>query len=273
MKATKTGGGKQPAAKETKGAKPRRTGNAAGTDAPAKTAEGHLLKDDVSNYDKTVYEKPSVTVDVCICRFAQGEVQVLLIQRKHPPFRNLWAIPGGFLQVEADEGLEETAARELEEETGLRDVYLEQLKSYGDPKRDPRMRVVTVAYFALLRMSALAKQKLRAADDAKEVGWFSLRALPKLAFDHETILADLLARLAGKITYTPIAFHLLEETFTWADLQSIYESILGKKIVAPNFRRKIQSVYKIEPTQTHRSAGPGRPAAEFTYDGQWDEEF
>jgi 8-oxo-dGTP diphosphatase len=241
--------------------------------AIARTAEGELLKDDVSNYDKNAYEKPSVTVDVCICRFHEGEVQVLLIKRKHPPFRNLWAIPGGFLQIEAKESLESTAARELEEETGLRGMYLEQLKSYGDPDRDPRMRVVTVAYFALLRMSALAKQTIQAADDAKEAGWFSLRMLPKLAFDHETILGDLLTRLVGKIGYTPIAFHLMEESFTWAELQEVYEFILGKKITAPNFRRKIQSIYKLEPTQRQRNHGPGRPAAEFSYDGMWEDGF
>jgi 8-oxo-dGTP diphosphatase len=240
---------------------------------PAKTAEGHLLKDDASNYDKDAYEKPSVTVDVCICRFHEGEVEVLLIQRKHAPFRNYWAIPGGFVQIDAEESLEKTAARELEEETGLKGIYMEQLKSYGDPKRDPRMRVITVAYFALLRMSALAKQTLRAADDAKEAEWFPLRKLPKLAFDHDTILADLSQRLAGKIGYTPIAFHLLEPAFTWAELQAVYESVLGKPVLAPNFRRKIQSTYKIEPTQTHRSQGAGRPAAEFSYEGMWEEEF
>jgi len=239
----------------------------------AKTAEGHLLKDDASNYDKNAFEKPSVTVDVCICRFHAGEVEVLLIKRKHPPFRNLWAIPGGFLQIEAEESLEETAARELEEETGLKGVYLEQLKTYGDPRRDPRMRIITVAYFALLRMSALADQTVRAADDAKEAAWFPLRRLPKLAFDHQSVLDDLLQRVAGKVAYAPIAFHLLEPAFTWAELQAVYESILGKPVLAPNFRRKIQSQYRIEPTQTQRSQGPGRPAAEFRFDGVWEEGF
>jgi 8-oxo-dGTP diphosphatase len=241
--------------------------------ATSKTAEGHLLAEDASNYDKNAYEKPSVTVDVCICRFHAGEIQVLLIQRKHPPFRNHWAIPGGFVQIEAAEGLEATAARELEEETGLRDVYLEQLKSYGDPGRDPRMRVITVAYFALLRNSALAAQSIQAADDAKEAAWFSLRKPPKLAFDHATILADLSHRLAGKILYTPIAFHLLEPAFTLAELQTVYEAVLGREILAPNFRRKIQATYRLEPTQTQRSQGPGRPAAEFTFEGMWEEGF
>lgn len=238
-----------------------------------KTAEGHLLADDASNYDKNAYEKPSVTVDVCICRFHEGEIQVLLIQRKHPPFRNHWAIPGGFVQIDAKEGLEATAARELEEETGLRGVYLEQLKSYGDPGRDPRMRVITVAYFALLRNSALAAQTLQAADDAKEAAWFPLRKLPKLAFDHALILADLSQRLAGKILYTPIAFHLLESSFTLAELQAVYESVLGREVLAPNFRRKVQATYRLEPTQTQRSQGPGRPAAEFTFEGMWEEGF
>lgn len=112
-----------------------------------------------------------------------------------------------------------------------------------------------------------------AADDAKEVAWFPLRKLPKLAFDHDRILGDLQTRLTGKISYTPIAFHLLEESFTWAELQALYEYILGKPILAPNFRRKIQSLYRIEPTQTQRITGPGRPAAEFSFEGMWEEEF
>jgi len=238
-----------------------------------KTAEGSSLKDDVSNYDKNAYEKPSVTVDICICRFFQGEVQVLLIKRKHPPFRNHWAIPGGFVQIEMNESLDTTAARELKEETGIKKVYLEQLKSYGEPSRDPRLRVITVVYFALLRLTDLAKQSIKAADDAKQTEWFSLRNLPKLAFDHNEILKDLLLRLSAKIIYSPIALHLLEKAFTWVEIQNVYEFLLEKKITAPNFRRKIKSQYKIEPNHNYRTDGLGRPAAEFNYGGIRDEEF
>jgi len=233
-----------------------------------RTRDGKPLKDDLSNYDASKYERPSVTVDICICTIPMREdgtfyshdknLKVLLIKRKNPPFRNCWAIPGGFLEVSKRETLDETACRELVEETNLKGFYLEQLKSYGDPDRDPRTRVVTVAYFALVPWNNGLK-KAMAGDDAKEATWFNLRWPPQMAFDHRKILKDLMGRLAGKISYTPIAFSLLPKKFTWIQLQTIYEIILGRDLLTPNFRRKIKSLYEIEELD-EMIPGSGRPS-------------
>jgi 8-oxo-dGTP diphosphatase len=179
-----------------------------------------------------------------------------LIKRKYPPFRNKWSIPGGFVKVENNESLEETAERELKEETNLKNIYIEQLKTYGNPNRDPRMRIITIVYFALIPANKI--KTIKAGDDAKEATWFSFRNLPELAFDHEIILNDLLNRLMGKISYTPIGFELTPKEFTWTELQNVYEIILNRKLLAPNFRRKIKSMYFIEEcisTKKLKSAG------------------
>lgn len=227
-----------------------------------KTAEGNQLKDDVSNYDPSVYKSPSVTVDICICTIFSHNLNVVLIKRKFPPFRGHWAIPGGFVNVEDNEDLETSALRELDQETGLKNIYLEQLKTYGDPYRDSRKRIITVAHFALIPYDKLKRQMIKANDDAREVKWFSLRKLPEeLAFDHDKILLDLLERLIDKISSTPIAFNLLSEKFTWTQLQEVYEIILGRKLIASNFRRKIKSMYKIKELNDKRrvKGKPGRP--------------
>lgn len=230
-----------------------------------KTAEGKYLKDDVSNYNSEAYEKPSVTVDMCICSIIDSDLKVLLIKRKHPPYRDYWAIPGGFVDLPKKETLEQTASRELREETGLKDIYIEQLKTYGDPDRDPRMRIITVAYFALVPYNFLKNQNIKADDDAGDVGWFSLRELPeKLGFDHRKILDDLLTRLIGKISYTDIAFNLLPLKFTWSELQRVYEIILGRSLLAPNFRRKIRSIYNFKEL-TRRKIKKGRPPVYLKY--------
>lgn len=229
------------------------------------------LKDDLSNYKKDKYEKPSVTVDVCICRFHEDQVKVLLIKRKKPPFRDMWAIPGGFLNVAKDNNeditLEKAALRELNEETGIKKLPVHQLATYGDAKRDPRMRVVTVAYFAIVTNQAIEKEKVVAADDAKEVGWFSLHDLPKLAFDHKKILKDLLERIQGRIQYTDMAFNFLPKTFTWSQLQKVYEVVLNRELVTPNFRRKIKSSYNIAELDTKNVSCLGRPSKFLQYDG------
>lgn len=235
-----------------------------------KTAEGEFLLDDLSNYDAEAYDRPSVTVDICICTIKDGDLKVLLIKRKHPPFRNFWAIPGGFVDVKANETLQETAERELREETSAENVYLEQLKTYGDPGRDPRMRVVTVAYFALIPETQLQDQNICPGSDAKETGWFSLRDLPvygQLAFDHKEILSDLLTRLEGKISYTPIAFSLVPKRFTWAQLQQVYEIVLGKKLSRANLRRKVRSMYRIRELKSKRLGKRGRPSVYLRYEG------
>jgi 8-oxo-dGTP diphosphatase len=200
------------------------------------------------------YPRPAVTVDVVIFTLREGDLQVLLVRRKSPPFQGMWAIPGGFIRI--DESLEEAALRELEEETGVRDVYLEQLYTFGDPDRDPRGRVITVAYFALVPADAVYPH---AGSDAAEARWWSMYHLPPLAFDHDKILAYALQRLRYKLEYTAVGFELLPETFTLSELQAAYEVILGEKLDKRNFRRKILSAGILEETGEYRT-GEGRPA-------------
>ena len=200
------------------------------------------------------YPRPAVTVDVVIFTLREGDLQVLLVRRKSPPFQGMWAIPGGFIRI--DESLEEAALRELEEETGVRDVYIEQLYTFGDPNRDPRGRVITVAYFALVPADAVHP---RAGSDAAEARWWSMYNLPPLAFDHDRILAYALQRLRYKLEYTAVGFELLPETFTLSELQAAYEVILGEELDKRNFRRKILGAGILEETGGYRT-GEGRPA-------------
>lgn len=200
------------------------------------------------------YPRPSVTADVIIFTLRENDLHVLLIKRGHSPFEGMWAIPGGFVDI--GESLEEAALRELEEETGVRDVYLEQLYTFGDPGRDPRGRVITVAYFALVPATAIHP---RAGDDAAEARWWSVCDLPPLAFDHADILAYALQRLRYKLEYAAVGFELLPETFTLSELQAAYEIILGEKLDKRNFRRKILSAGVIEEAGGYRT-GEGRPA-------------
>lgn len=195
-----------------------------------------------------------VTVDVVIFAVRARALSVLLVRRGRPPFEGRWAIPGGF--VEPDETLEEAAARELEEETGVRDVWLEQLYTFGDPGRDPRGRVVTVAYLALVRGDAV----LVAGTDAREAAWHRMDALPDLAFDHARILAYALERLRNKLEYTTVGFQLLPEKFTLTELQRVYEAVLGKKLEKRNFRRKMGILRILTPLGEHRREGVPRPA-------------
>ena len=200
------------------------------------------------------YPRPSVTVDVIIFTLSDGDLQVLLVKRGHPPFKGMWAIPGGFVGI--DESLERAALRELEEETGVRDVYLEQLYTFGDAGRDPRGRVITVAYFALVPATAVQPH---AGHDAAEARWWSMYDLPPLAFDHADILAYALQRLRYKLEYTAVGFELLPEAFTLSELQAAYEIILGEELDKRNFRRKILNADVIEETGGYRT-GEGRPA-------------
>ena len=200
------------------------------------------------------YPRPSVTVDVIIFTLRDGDLQVLLIRRKNLPFRGMWAIPGGFIGL--DESLEEAALRELEEETSVHDVYLEQLYTFGDVDRDPRGRVITVAYFALVPAPAI---RPRAGNEATEARWWSVYDLPSLAFDHTDILAYALQRLRYKLEYTAVGFELLPEAFTLSEIQAAYEIILGEELDKRNFRRKILSAEIIEETGARRT-GEGRPA-------------
>ena len=175
-----------------------------------------------------------VTVDIVIFTVRDRALQVLLVKRGVPPFQGQHAIPGGF--IHEGESLEEAALRELREETGVRNVYLEQLYSFGDPGRDPRGRVITVAYFALL---ASHKLTIMAGSDAAEAGWFPASNLPPLAFDHQRILGYAVERLRNKLEYTTVGFELLPRKFTLSELQAVYEAILGRPLDKRNFRRKL----------------------------------
>jgi len=195
-----------------------------------------------------------LTVDIVIFSINAGSLRVLLVKRGLPPFKGHFAIPGGF--VREDESLEQAAMRELQEETGVTNVYLEQLYSFGDPGRDPRGRIVTVAYFALISAD---RALLKASGDATEAHWFSIDQLPPLAFDHRHILDYALERLRNKLEYTTVGFQLLPEKFTLSELQEVYEAILGRKLDKRNFRRKIMLLKILKPVSQYRSTGR-RPA-------------
>lgn len=213
-----------------------------------------------SNYNPTDYERPSVTVDVVIFALVEDDLQVLLIKRKNNPFAGMWAIPGGFVHM--DESLEEAAARELAEETAVTDVYMEQLYTFGTPDRDPRTRVITVAYFALVPYDAIDHAP---GDDAAETDWWSMFDLPELAFDHNQILQYALTRLRYKLEYTSVGFRLLPDVFTLSELQQAYETILGESLDKRNFRRKILGSGILEETGKKDRSGEGRPAMLYRY--------
>ena len=190
------------------------------------------------------YPRPAVTVDIVIFSLRAEQLQVLLVQRGEDPYQQMWALPGGFVQI--NEGLEDAALRELSEETGLGEAYLEQLYTYGDPHRDPRGRVITVAYFALIPTDA--PLDVAAGSDAQDVRWFPVDELPQLAFDHAEIVTYALRRLRYKLEYSAVGFELLPSEFTLSEIQQTYEKILGEKLDKRNFRRRILSAGIIEST-------------------------
>ena len=200
----------------------------------------------------------AVAVDLVIFTVHDGTLQVLLIERGIPPFKGQWALPGGFILER--ETLEEAARRELEEETGLRDVYLEQLYTFGDPDRDPRGRTVAVAYYALTPPAPL-----RASTDAANAAWFPAASPPKLAFDHAKILKIGLERLRSKLGYTTVGFELLPKQFTLPELQDLYEAILERPLDKRNFRKKILSLGLLKSGGQKRGAGAHRPARLYSF--------
>jgi 8-oxo-dGTP diphosphatase len=180
------------------------------------------------------YPRPALTVDGVVFGLDDEDLKVLLVRRDGEPFRGKWALPGGFVRVE--ESLEEGVRRELREETGIDQLFLEQLYTFGALDRDPRERVVTVAYYALVKLS---DHRIRAATDARDAAWFTVPEARGLAFDHDRILAVALERLKGKVRYQPIGFELLPPQFTLSQLQRLYETVLGKPLDKRNFRKKI----------------------------------
>ncbi len=209
------------------------------------------------------YQHPraALTVDCVVFGLDESELKLLLIERALEPFKGKWALPGGFVRVA--ETLDEAARRELVEEAGLKHVFLEQLYTFGGVDRDPRERVVSVAYYALVKLAA---HNTKAATDAADARWFPVSKVPKLAFDHADILATALARLKGKVRYQPIGFELLPPKFTLSQLQHLYEAVLATGLDKRNFRKKVLSFGLLVPLQETQMTGRHRPAQLFRFD-------
>jgi len=209
------------------------------------------------------YEMPSVAVDCVIfgLDLDDNTLKVVLVERGLEPFAGKWAIPGGF--VRKGESLDEAAMRELREETGIDEVFLEQLYTFGGPGRDPRGWVISVAYYALVSPD---KHSIVAATDARRAQWFPANRLPRLAFDHTSILEIALERLRGKLTYAPIGFELLPEKFTIKQLQRLYEIVLGRTLDNRNFRKKIFSMNVLRELDEMQQGVPHRAARLYKFD-------
>lgn len=199
--------------------------------------------------------KINLTADCVVFGLDEEDLKVLLIQRGLEPFIGKWALPGGFVKLK--ESLEDAALRELQEETGLEKVFLEQLYTFGDVDRDPRGRILTVAYYALVNLES---HHLRSTTDAARAAWFSLTDMPALAFDHEKIFETALNRLKAKVQYEPIGFELLPKKFTLSRLQHLYEIILETELDKRNFRKKIlgmgllKDLDEVQEDVAHRAA-------------------
>lgn len=201
------------------------------------------------------YPHPAVTTDIVIFTVRDKSLQVLLIKRGLDPFKGKWALPGGFLKM--DESLDTCASRELAEEAGLEDVYLEQLYTFGTVDRDPRERVVSVSYFALIPSDNVT---LNAGTDAEDAAWFKVDELPELSFDHDKIIQMARSRLAAKMDYSTVGLKLMPKEFTLSHLQEVYEQATDKPRDKRNFRKWIFSLDVIEQTGKKYAKGPHRPA-------------
>jgi 8-oxo-dGTP diphosphatase len=207
------------------------------------------------------YPRPALTTDCVVFGYDAGELRVLLIERGASPFEGAFALPGGFVAM--DEDLEAAARRELVEETGLVPVHLEQLGAFGAPGRDPRGRVVTVAYVALVKLSDHA---VRAATDARSAAWHDVRALPELAFDHRAILDAARRQLAEAVRSRPVGFDLLPRKFTLTDLQRLVEAVLGRALDKRNFRKRVLASELLVPLGEVERDVPRRAAQYFRFD-------
>ena len=257
-------------------------------------ASGMTEAEFLKAYRKEEYPKPSVAVDLVIFTVLDTDLKVLLVQRKGHPFKGWWAFPGGFVHVgdgyeDQGESLDETAHRELAEETGLPrgSCYSEQLYTFGKPGRDPRTRVISVAYYALVPSNLIGQ--VQAGDDAAEAQWFcikdlwnrdglpvkealaaeagGLNGLQTLAFDHHEILKVALQRIRGKIDYAPLAFSLVPPTFTVPELRAVYEAVKGETYDPRNFNRRFRRMLSdgvILPAPGKRPT-TSRPAAVYSF--------
>ncbi len=202
------------------------------------------------------YPHPSVTTDCVIFGFDGNKLRVLLVKRGIEPYKGRWAFPGGFIKM--DESAEDGALRELQEETGLTGAFIRQFHTFSDPNRDPRERVITIAYYALVRM-----KEVIGGDDADEAQWFALDEVPQLAFDHDRILRMAVRALRQNIHFEPIGFELLPQEFTTKELQNLYEAILDVHFDRRNFYNKMKRLEMLEPTDN--TANPSAKKEAFLF--------
>ena len=208
-----------------------------------------------------IIQNVKVAVDAVVFGYSNNQIQILLIQQKFGIKKDRWALPGGF--IKDDESLDEAVLRELKEETGIKANYLEQLYTFGAVNRDIRLRVVAIAYLALINPQ---NYTLKADTDAKDAQWFDISNLPNLAYDHQDILQKGIDRLRTKINYQPIGFELLNKKFPFSDLENLYQTILNRKIDRRNFRKKILSFGILKETnEMYAKSGSGRPAKLFQF--------
>ena len=225
------------------------------SDTPHTKEEAQFWKD----YDPSQFKKPSMAVDTAIFTIRDSELHVLLIQRDEYPFKNQWSLVGGYINIQTDHSLGDTAKRKLKEKTGVDTPYLEQVETVGNSTRDPRQWTVSTSYFALLPSEGI---KLRVGKGASDIQWLRVsEALStNLAFDHKSILSNCLERLRAKSLYTTLPINLMPEAFTLSELQSVYEIILNQTIQQKSFRRRIESCDLLEETGEMKATGK-RPAA------------
>lgn len=199
--------------------------------------------------------RPVLTTNIVVFTLRDEQLKLLLIRRRNAPFEGCWSLPGGV--VGTDEDVEANAMRKLEDSTGLSGIYLEQLYTFSAPERDPRERVISVAYYALVASKRL---QLRTDEDSEGVGWFSLNELPELAFDHAQMVDTAHQRLAAKLDYSTIAFQFMPELFTLSDLQNVFQIILNRDLDKRNFRKRMRAMEQIRQTSQVQKTGSHRPA-------------
>jgi 8-oxo-dGTP diphosphatase len=209
------------------------------------------------------YARAAVTSDCVIFGFDGGELKLLLIERKNGPFKNKWALPGGFVYM--NETTEECASRILSEKAGIKNVFIEQLYTFSELDRDPRERIISVAYYALVNKH---QYELVAGRDTVNAEWFEIGKLPKLAFDHTGIVAAALLRLKGKVRYQPVGFELLDKKFTLTQLQHLYEAILGINIDKRNFRKKILGMGFLKALEEKETGVAHKAARYYSFDNK-----
>ncbi len=205
--------------------------------------------------EKFKVDKFYITVDPVIFTVINDELKILLIKRKHPPFQDMFALPGGF--IKSNEELEQAALRELEEETGVKNVLLKQLNAYGQIGRDSRGRVISIPFFALINSD---KIKLKSKTDAYDAEWVSAYKLPKLGFDHKKIIGDALNYLKSEIQKSNLAFQIMSEKFTFSELQHTYEAVLNEELDKRNFRKKMRELDLLKELKETKMEGAHRPA-------------